>query len=334
MPRPHLAILLVALALPPPAAGAEEAPPRGEVVSLRFAWPAPARARVAYRRTRLRTGKARATFTARYEVVVDGAPEALRVSTRATTWRGDLPFPAAVAKEAIRASEKVVQRIGADGEFLGLDGVEALRPVLARVLEGAKVPPEQAERALALALGATRAEAEEAWNLAVGFWTGADLRIGETYAMQSDAELPLLPGVHAANAVEFNVRRRVPCAAGERAARCVEAVLRSTPDRASVERAAAELLARILPPGATPPDDAKDLAVESELVLVTEPATLLPRRVVWTKAVRLRARDDGPADAEQVDRAEYDYRWLAPEPPRRRPKRPPPPAPAPEKGTS
>ncbi len=318
MPRPILALLLAALALPARAAE-DDAPPRGEVVSLRFAWPAPARARVTYRRTRLRTGRPRGTFTARYEALAEPTPDGLRVTTRATTWRGDLPFAGALARDAIRASEAVVQRVGADGEFLGLDGVDALRPVLARVLDDAKVPPEQAERALALALAETRVEAEELWNLAVGFWTGADLRVAETYAMQSEAELPLLPGVRAPHAVEFSVRRRVPCAAAERALRCVEAVLRSVPDRAALERAAPQLLARVLPAGTEPAEGArKDLAAESELVLVTDPATLLPRRLVWTKAVRLGLHENGPADAEQVDRAEYDYRWLPPEPPPRR----------------
>jgi hypothetical protein len=309
MPRRSLALLLAALALPVAAAGAGDPSALGEVVSMRFAWPAPARARVTYRRTRLRTGQKPATFTARYDALVEREGDELRIATRGTAWRGVLPFAAGLARDAIRASERVVQRVRPDGEFLGLDGVEALRPVLARVLEDAKVPPEQAERALALALAATRAEAEELWNLAVGFWTGADLRVGETYAMQSEGELPLLPGVRAAQGVEFNVRRRVPCAAGDRAWRCVEAVLRSTPDRAALERAAPQLLARLLPPEAGAPPASGELAAEGELVLVTDPATLLVRRLVWTKAVRLAGAEEGPPRAEMVDRAEYDWRW-------------------------
>jgi hypothetical protein len=318
MPRPLVALLVAAAVLPGAAAAEEAAPSAGEVVSLRFAWPVPARAKVTYRRTRLRTGLPKGTFTARYESVAEPGPGGLTVATRATTWRGDLPFAPRRAKDAIRASERVVQRIGADGEFLGLDGVEALRPVLARVLDDARIPPEQAERAVALALAASRAEAEELWNLAVGFWTGADLRVAEKYAMSSEGELPLLAGVRAAQAVEFGVRRRVPCAAGERGARCVEIVLRATPDPAAVERAAPQLLTRVLPPGAErDPEAPADLAVESELVLVTDPATLAPRRLVWTKAVRLGARDAGPPEAERVDRAEYDWRWLPAETPRK-----------------
>jgi hypothetical protein len=313
MPRRSLALLLAALVLAPGAAGADDAAQAAEVVSLRFAWPAPARARVSHRRTRLRTGKRPSVFTARYETLVERDGEEFHLRTGATSWRGDLPYAPALARDAMRASERVVQRVRADGEFAALEDVEALRPVLARVLDRAKVPSEQAERALDLALAATRAEAEELWNLAVGFWTGADLRLGETYTMQGEGELPLLRGVRGPQAVEFNVRRRVPCAAGERAARCVEAVLRSTPDRAALEGAAPRLLARLAPELAVPPDEAAvALSAESELVLVTDPATLQPRRLVWTRAARLAAKDDGPPQAEVVDRAEYDWRWLPP----------------------
>jgi len=326
VPRPLVALFLVAvaaLAAPAPARGDDDPRARGELVSLGFAWPAPARAKVTYRRTRLRTGRPAGTFTARYETVAEAVDGGLSISTRATTWRGDLPFPPALAKEAIRASERVVQLIRPEGEFAALDGVEALRPVLARVLEDARVPHEQAERALALALAATRADAEELWNLSAGFWTGAELKLGETYAMQAEGEVPLLPGVRGGQVVEFGVRRRVPCAAAEREARCVEAVLRSTPDREALERAAPALLARLLPATAEPPEDAqKDLSAGSELLLVTDPATLLPRRIVWTKAVRLGGGDRGPPRAEQVDRSEWDYRWLPPAPPPRR-RRPP-----------
>ncbi len=294
------------------------------VASLRFGWTAPLRANVTYRRTRTRPGGARSTFTARYEARVEAEQGGLRITTQGTSWRGDLPFGRELAKDAIRASEAVVQRVGEDGEFAGLLGVEAMRPVLARVFEDAKVPPEAAERALLLALGAMRTEAEEVWNLAVGFWTGADLAVGETYALQSESEIPLLPGVRAMQAVEFGARRRVPCAAGERAARCVELSLHSTPDRAALERAAGALLERLLPEeGERPEGAARDLSAECELVLVTDPETLLPRRMVWTKAVRLGAAERGPARAELVDRSEWDYRYLAPEPPRKKGRPPP-----------
>lgn len=326
-----LLALGVALLAGPARAEDEDAPRRAaEVVPMRFAWPVPARAKVSYRRTRARAGQRPGTFTARYDLAVAAAPGGgLRISTHGTRWHGELPFPSALAEEAIDATEAVVQRVRPQGEFAGLEGVEALRPVLARVLEDARVPPEQAERALGLALAATRAEAEEAWNVAVGFWSGADLRLGERYVLQSEAELPFVGGRPVPQTVEFGVRLRVPCAAAERAPRCVEAWLRSTPDRAAVEKAAPALLARLHQPAGghdasgepLPVPDAAELSAERTLVLVTDPATLLPRRVVWTKAVRLGGDGHAPPAAEELDRSEWDYRWLPPAP--QRPKRAP-----------
>jgi hypothetical protein len=312
------ALLAAFPALAREAPAAEGAAPAGDVVSLRFAWPAPARARVSYRRTRNRTGERPKVFTARYETRAERGEDGFRISTRGTSWRGDLPFPRALARDAIRASEGVVQLVGEEGKFAGLEGAEELRPVLAQVFEDAKVPAEEARRVVAVAEAAMRGEAEELWNLAVGFWTGADLVIGATYALESDAEIPLVAGLRARHAIEFSVSRRVPCAAGERAPRCVEATLRSTPDHAALERAAESLVVRFAPGSEEPVAElAKEISAESELVLVTDPATLLPRRVVWTKAVRIGGGESGPARAEQSDRSEYDYRWLPAEPPRK-----------------
>ncbi len=328
----RLASLVCALAASTSALGEDVPTPAADsdVAALRFAWPRSARARVTYRRTRSRTGEKQRVFTARYETRAESGVDGIRIATSGTSWRGEIPFPPALATDAIRASEAVVQRVRPEGEFAGLDGAEAIRPVLARLFEDARVPPEERERAVAVAERAMRAEAEEVWNLAVGFWIGADLAIGETYALESDAEIPLLTGVRARQAIEFGVSRRVPCSAGERARRCVEATLRSTPDRAALERAAASLVARF-PLGCdeSVEEAAKELSAESELVLVTDPATLLPRRVVWTKAIRIGGGDGGLLRAEQIDRSEYDYRWIPEEPPRKaRPSRrvaPPPP---------
>jgi hypothetical protein len=325
VPRPLHALLVAALLAAAAAradgAGPAPAPRRADVAALRFGWPDDARARVTFRRTRLRTGERPEVFTARYETVAARGPTGVLVSTRGTTWKGDLPVAPALAPDAIRASEAVVQRVRPQGEFVALEGVEALRPVLARVLDEARVPPDQAERALGLALAATRAEAEELWNLLVGFWTGADLTVGERYAMQSEAELPLLAGVRAPQAVEFGVRARVPCAASEKVARCVELFLRSTPDRAALDRSSPALLARLFPDGEEAPAGAsRELTAERTLVLVTEPATLLPRRMVWSKAVRVGGVDGGRPVVEQVDRSEWDWRWAPPTPPPR-PKR-------------
>lgn len=324
--RPGLALAALLLSAPAATAARDDAgaPHRDDaVVELRFAWPTPLRARVKYRRVRARTGGPTSTFTARYEARAVRAEDRVRVSLRGTTWSGDLPFPRALAKPAIRASEKVVQVIGPEGEFLGLEGVEAMRPVLARLFEQAKVPLEGAERAIALAEAGMRAEARDLWNVSVGFWTGASLKVGERYVLEADGEIPLLPGVRAPHSVEFGVRRRVPCAPRGKALDCVEAEIRATPDPAALERSGRAIVARLAPEakgGEKRPDgEGLELSAESELLLVTEPGTLLPHRIVWKRSARLREGGEGPPLAEETDRNEYVYRYLPPEPARRSP---------------
>jgi hypothetical protein len=292
------------------------------VVALRFGWPAPLEAEVTYRRTRTRTGAPPSRFVARYRTVAEPDGPTLRLRTEATRWEGDLPVPADHVADAIRASEAVVQRVGASGAFAGLEGVEAMRPVLEPLLAAAGVPAEQTERALGLAEGAIQAEAEELWNLAVGFWTDADLALGARYVMRAETALPFASGLSLPSTVEFQVRRRTPCAAGETVPRCVEVTLREVPDPDALRRASRTLIAWIAG-GEEPPDDAEEVAVESELVLVTDPQTLLPRRLAWTRTVRAEAADRREPALEAVDRSEYDYHYPPP-PAAPRPKAPAP----------
>jgi hypothetical protein len=314
-------------AAPTPMAEAEAPDRDPDRVTFRFAWPAPLDAQVRHRVTRTRSGAAAATTVARYALRARRAPEeGLRLETAGTAWEGDLPFPPALSHIAAAASDRVVQRVAADGEFEGLENAEALRPVLEEAYR-ASVPPEALERAVAAALAFLDADAEERWNRAVGFWIGAELTLGQPYVMRSEARLPLVPEVTAEAKVEFQVRRRVPCGAAEREARCVEVTLRSAPDPAAVERRLDAVAARLSSTGA--PVSAAALAgltLESELVLVTDPETLLPHRVVWTESLRAAGLEAGPP-LEIVERSEYDWRYGPAEPaagtkpPARRPPR-------------
>ncbi|WP_242355613.1 MULTISPECIES: hypothetical protein [unclassified Anaeromyxobacter] len=296
---------------PAPAPGASGS----DVVRLRFAWPAAAEVQATQRRTRHRTGLPPSTTITRFTQRLEQAGGALRISTRGTSWEGDAPYPGppAAVDGILRAAESVVQVVSPEGEFVALEGVEALRPGMARMLEGS-VPDDQRERALAFAEAATQAQAREMWNLAVGFWIGADLELGERYGMRTEAEVPLL-GTRADFEQEFSVRRRVPCSARDHEERCVEITLRAAPDPAALPGLARAVVAKLAGPEARLPEDAlRELVVENELVLVTEPATLLPHRFVWTRSVRATVAEGGgePRVLEQVERSESDYQYGAP----------------------
>lgn len=305
------AFLALALTLAPGGASGEEHPARPtEGVSLRFAWPERLEARVELRRVRREPGRRESTFSARFSTRAVREGESVRISARGTSWSGDLPFPEGHAGRALRASEQVVEVVDARGRFAGLEGLEAMRPVLSGILEVAEVPVDQAGRAVEIALAAMRAETEELWNVQAGFWIGADLTLGETYAMRGEAPVPFLPATRAGQEIRFSARRRVPCAAGEKAARCVELLLRATPEPGAVARAEAEAVAALGTAAGVDTAEVREVSAEAEALVVVEPGTLVPHQLVWTKRLRVVwGTGEGLRSAEREDRSEYAWRY-------------------------
>ncbi|HSN93096.1 MAG TPA: hypothetical protein VLS93_17830 [Anaeromyxobacteraceae bacterium] len=305
-----LTALTFLLFLSPRGGLGDERPPRPEGVALRFAWPDRVEARVELRRSRREPGRPDSVFTASFSTRAVREGARIRISTRDTSWNGDLPFPEGFARQALRASESVVEVLDVRGRFVGLDGLEAMRPVLSKILDLAEVPPDRAGRAVELALAAMRSETEELWNVQAGFWIGADLEVGETYAMQAEAAVPFLPASRARHEVRFSARRRVPCAAREAEPRCVELLLRATPEAAALARGEAEAVAALGPGAGVDADEVREVEAESEALVVAEPSTLVPHRLVWTKRLRVVwGTQDGLGSAEREDRSEYAWRY-------------------------
>ncbi|HYG66079.1 MAG TPA: hypothetical protein VD838_00420 [Anaeromyxobacteraceae bacterium] len=305
--------LALAALLAPPAAWAQAHAHGREVVALRFAWPERLEAQVIQRVTRTRTGQPTRRSTTRFAQLAARDGDRHRISVRDVRFEGDLPIPpgAGVTRaDFVAATEAIVQLVTAQGELAAIEGTEPVKALLQKTLEASDVPKAQLERAVALGDAALRAESQEAWNLAVGFWIGAELELGERYGLENEAELPLLPGTTARYEVEFGVARKVPCAPGEKAARCVEIGLRSVPDPEVMPRITTALVERMAGPEVKIPEAAiQGVEVENELVLVTEPSTLVPHRLVWTKAIRVTALGEGETarTLEQLDRREWDY---------------------------
>jgi hypothetical protein len=297
----------------PAAAEADEAAAeQRRDLSLRFDWPRALEARVVYRRVFARTGAADRLFTARYTEKAVRAGDELRIGSSATRWEGEILYPADEVKPAIRASEAVVQRIGADGAFVGLENADALRPVLQRIYAEAGLGDDEAERVIARVEAAMVDEAREGWNLAVGFWIGAELDFGKAWEKELDAPTWLLPDLAVRNRVRMEARRRVPCTASERRARCVELTLHSEPDRGAFPALTRAIVAKLAGDGdGLPEGEVSEVGLSTDLTLVTEPSTLVPHGVVWRRAVRATvATDDGPRELEDVERTEWSWTYV------------------------
>lgn len=299
------AVLWTLLALP---ASHAAAGPKADVVSLRFAWPESGESKVTYTKVKKQTGKPEQKFTARYAGRAEKTGEEWRLSGSGTSWEGAAPFPPALVEEGMRASEKVIQIVSADLSQVRLEGTEAVEAVFGKMFAGSSVPEAQRQRILEMARTAMVAEANELWTLGVGFWNGADLPLGKVHAGENEGELPMAPGTPVKFQLRFQARKRVPCA-GEKQPRCVELSLRSVPDPKSLKPALERFVTSLVPPGQAPPKGLFErVNIENDLVLVTEPATLVPHRLTWTKKARIRSMGK---DAETLERSEYRYQYPA-----------------------
>jgi hypothetical protein len=309
-------------AVPLPRSGstpdAEPAPGEGPVerrpreLALRFAWPSALEAKVTYRRVATRTGEPDRLFTARYTERATRAGKELRIASSGTRWEGEIPYPPDEVRAAIRASEAVVQRVGDDGAFVGLENADALRPVLQRIYAAAERSDEEADQAIERIEAAMVDEARDAWNLAVGFWIGAELDFGEAWQMDVDAPVWLLPALAVKSHVRMEARRRVPCTASERKARCVELTLHSEPDRAALPALTRAIVAKLAGGQGALSGEVREVGLATDLTLVTEPATLVPYGVVWRRSVRATVADEveGARELEDVERTEWSWSYV------------------------
>lgn len=290
---------------------AEPAAPTRDL-SLRFAWPRSLEARVVYRRVFVRADGADRSFTARYTEKAVRSSDGIRIASSATRWEGEVLYPADELRPAMRASEAVIQRVGVDGAFVDLENADALRPVLQRIYESAGLTDEESERAIGRVEDAMVEEARAGWNLAVGFWIGAELDFGRAWEKEVDAPYWILPAVAVRNRVRMEARRRVPCSASERRARCVELTLHSEPDRAALPALTRAIVAKLAGEGqALPAGGVQEVGLSTDLTLVTEPATLVPRSVVWRRAVRATVGgDEGTKELEDIERTEWTWTYV------------------------
>jgi hypothetical protein len=312
------AALAALLAVPAPHAAAGkpaggEKPAAGnkagaDVVSLRFAWPESGESKVTYTKVKKQTGKPEQKSVFRYTGRAEKKGAEWRLTTSDTTWEGVAPFPPALAEEGMRASEKVVQVVSADLSQVRLEGTEALDPIFAKMFANSSIPEAQRQRVMEMVRSAMLAEANEMWNLAVGFWEGADLPLGKLHSAESEGELPMAPGAAVKFQMRFQARKRVACA-GERQPRCVELSLTSVPDPKALKPVLEKFMASLVPAGQAPPAGLfEKVSIQNELSLVTEPGTLRPHRLTWIKKAHIRSLRK---ESETLERAEYRYHYPA-----------------------
>ncbi|MFL5274589.1 MAG: hypothetical protein ACJ79E_21245 [Anaeromyxobacteraceae bacterium] len=268
-------------------------------IALRFVWPEPFQANVVVAHESRRSGAEPTVLLARERLVTERRGDELWVFTRDLAARGNDPD----LDTTVKINEALVQVVAKDGRFRRAEGLDE---ALAAAKTASAGDRESTRRAL------QRSTAFD-WEVLVGAWAGERLEPGALRRKQVSAYVPELPAVEALLDVEYGVEARVPCTGEDTARRCVALVYRGR--LADGDRAAT--LARLRRVAASETNKAvpEDVHAEFEVLLVTEPGTLVPHRMSQRERLRVRlATPDGHV-LETETRSEDTYGFSQGEPP-------------------
>lgn len=318
--KPYFAAAAAALALASAPLAAQT-----KAVPLRFGWEPGMRAQVETEQVRVRDIEGvrdSVRMASTYRLEVKDHPQGLAVTYADMRWT-ELPDMApdlgrifeAMGRTSTGGRGRMI--ISDGGEFLRVDGTEALAQELRAALEPMLAEVDDAglsrlrETASSmLSPGTLTATAADEWNALVGAWVDADLEMGEVYALESSFRSPVFGNVEIPLALTFRLEGRTACAeAGAEAGgamRCVRLVMESTPEPGAVSDALRGFMER----AGLSADEAEALfaqmAMETRVTLVAEPATLRPHRMQVHRVITTGEEDDAPM---QVETRTFTYRY-------------------------
>ncbi len=298
MPRRPGALLALSLSAALAGCAGPGVAARGDAAStatFRFAWPDGLHMRVAMRHEARRGGQPPTAALVRHRLVAERRGDELWVFNRDAEGQGNEPD----LEQNLRAGEALVQVVGLDGAFRRAEGLDEAAALLA--------PASEAERGR-LRDTLARLSAQD-WEATVGAWRGLTLIGGALRRKEVAASVPLIPGVPARLAVEYGLEALVPCGDEETQRRCAALVYRGEP--AASDRAATLARLRAVFQHDDGAADLEDFHGRFEITLVTDPDTLLPRRMVVREELRLRLRLGDGRVREVEERSEDEYRFEA-----------------------
>ena len=268
---------------------------QAETATFRFAWPEGLRLGVLLRHEARRADQPARGALVRHLVVVEGRGDELWIRNQDFQAHGDEEDLA----QNLRIAEALVQVVGGDGVFRRAEGLD----------EGvAAVGPDTDEARARVRDTLARAAAED-WDATVGAWRGLTLAAGAVHRKEVAGSLPLVPAVATRISLEYGLEAMVPCGEDDTERRCAALVYRGEPaasDRAATARRLGEALRR-----GEGTVELADFRARFATTLVTDPATLVPRRMTSRQELRMRVRLPDGRVREVQERSEDEYRFEA-----------------------
>lgn len=313
--RIALAVLAV-VALPCHASAQTSALP-DSVIHLRFGWPAGTTARVEAGRYRIRNADGKSDTTAlnltyRMRLHDHPAGHAIRYD--------QFEFENLAGNDAARTElneqlSALMPSLLVDtaGAFLRVENVTAMKALMDSVMQSTVPKDSLPAQTQALLTNLTseavlNALAAQEWNALIGTWIGADLELGAVYEATESAPIPIFPGKSLPMVTQYNVAERVECVEGSGRLDCVELRMVSTPDADSVKALMKEIMQNAVNMPEAPVFEQFDL--ETSIVLIAEPATLLPHYYSMVKTVTARIKVAGESTAvSQEEERTYSFSY-------------------------
>ena len=291
---------------------------RPDTVQLRFGWAAGS-ARVESTRFQERIAESTDTTagSAAYRMNVAADGDGLLISYV------DFVFPppadsseAATMNALAERAAAIVPRFIVDsaGAFVRIHDVASVRlqfdSLITRMLAPDEAAAARGMLETVLSEDALSGLAAQEWNAIVGMWADADLVIGETYQLEEQADLPMIPGATVTMISEFGVVQRTSCDGNGTAADCVEIRLISRPDPEAMKEILAQFMQGLLNAPGLGGIAFERLDMTNELVLITEPGTLRPHRARISKTVTgVVAAAGERGEVTQTEVRTFRYTW-------------------------
>lgn len=307
-------VLAAALSVGRPAAGQEPDTtfvPSGDTVSLSFAWPAGLQGGVELTRVRIQGSALRGADTSAlrttYSLSTSEVEDGILVEVSDFTVPGLPEGDATQTGIALLSSFSPNYVLGRSGELLRVDGIEELlasmRTLLDSTFTDVEAPAMRETMNGMISEQSMLALLSQEWTGLIGAWVGAQLEVGSLYELETQEPLPLPGNPVVPFRYEFGVIDRVPCDEADATESCVELVMRSFPDPQFMKQFMVDFTEsmRADVPG-VPEMVFNDFSVFTETVVVTNPATLVPRTLRITQSV------EGSITAEGVEEVTSQYR--------------------------
>lgn len=299
----------VSAAAPLPVAGAER-------VALRFAWPEGFTARVVGAESRVLSSDDREDATRSelsYRVRIEPSGDGARIRYEEFALPGAdsgalVPLRGVPGLENLADALRPSFVVGPNGRFLGTpdldDTVAAVNRELDALHAGSGGLPSGAP-ALPTRFSAElfRRHAPVEWWPMVEMWAGREIHLGGRYTLDLTTRMPLLDGATLRMDGDLAVSGRRSCGDGG-PPRCIELVLETRPDPLELIPLLGETGSRKEGAAGSAPVTVTKLDLRETVRLLTEPETLVPRRLETRQRALVTVRlPDGRLHTDTLDHA-------------------------------